>query len=147
MLTSNFDSRIADKFVVRFPKFVHQGLLEMAAAEDRSFNSEIKQAIDNWLNEESLIRKIHSTLVSIHSDTSRALALIDLAAKPPEQDESTKKYVARFSPGVRQEIGEKAKERNVSMNSLIIHATTWWVNTHREIRALAVGPRPRMEQY
>lgn len=146
MLTSNFDSRSADKFVVRFPKSVHQGLLEMATAEDRSFNSEIKQAIDNWLNEDSLTRKIHTTLVSIHSDASRALAIIDMASNPQEPDEGTKKYIARFSPGVRREIGEKAQECKVSMNSLIIQATTWWVNTHREIRALAAGALPRMEQ-
>lgn len=142
MLTSNFDSRIADKFVVRFPKSIHQGLLEMAAAEDRSFNSEIKQAIDNWFNEDSLTRKIHTTLVSIHSESSRALAITSMTPDPQGHPEGTKKYVARFSPGVRQEIGEKAQECKMSMNSLIILATTWWVNTHREIRALVSGARP-----
>ena len=135
MHTNNYGSREADKFVVRFPASVHAGLQNLARDHDRSFNSEIKQALEHWLDDEAPVRRMHTILIAMHSETSAAVA-ISTVPRVSTDDEHTRNYVTRFATGVHGKITDKAHEISISMNTLIVQATAWWVNTHLEMRAL-----------
>lgn len=135
MHTNNYGSRGADKFVVRFPVSVHKGLESLAESHDRSFNSEIKQALEHWLDDEAPVRRMHTILIALHSEASAAVA-ISTVPRVSTDDESTRNYVTRFATGVHGKITDKAREVSISMNTLIVQAAAWWVNTHLEMQAL-----------
>lgn len=148
MHTSNYDSRVADKFVVRFPESVHQGLRDLAIVQDRSFNSEIKQALEQWLDNQAPVRRMHTVLIAMHSEACAAVAISNVP-RVSTDDDRTRKYVTRFASGVHGQIADKAREVSISMNTLIVQASAWWVNTHLEILALlkAADMQPELDRH
>lgn len=134
-----FDSRYADKFVIRGFVELFEELGGIGRHEGRSMNSEAVAAILDML--EGQVRSVAMLNIlkeKIGNDMSQRVL-----AELPDFDLSsckvTKKFVVRFPPNVRGSVHEDVRQAtsgSSSMNHWVLKALVAWVNIKRQHYAL-----------
>lgn len=87
---SNYDSRNADKFVVRFPQGLRTKLTEVAENNGRSMNSEAVQALWWWTERqglmETLLRGTTTELIRLQAmgDADIEITLDEITQRHPQ---------------------------------------------------------------
>lgn len=77
MSTTNYDSRTADKFVVRLPEGLRDQIDAAAITDDRSMNSVIVQAVKQYLdaqNRQELLLNALASAVSVENDRANQIS-------------------------------------------------------------------------
>lgn len=86
MSTTNYDSRTADKFVVRLPEGLREQVDAAAVADDRSMNSVIVQAVKQYLdaqNRQELLLNALASAVSVDKVRVNQISETDESVNPP----------------------------------------------------------------
>lgn len=82
MNTTQYDSRTADKFVVRLPEGLRDKVDAAAAADDRSMNSIIVQAIKQYLDTQNRQELLLNALASAGATGPKSMAVSKPQADP-----------------------------------------------------------------
>lgn len=86
MSTTNYDSRTADKFVVRLPEGLRSQIEVAANASDRSMNGLIVQALKQYLdaqNRQELLLNALASAVSVENDRANQISETGESANHP----------------------------------------------------------------
>ena len=86
MSTTNYDSRTADKFVVRLPEGLREQVDAAAVADDRSMNSVIVQAVKQYLdaqNRQELLLNALASAVLVDKVRVNQISETDESVNPP----------------------------------------------------------------
>lgn len=134
----------ADKLELCIPQNLYESLAFLAARHDRSINGEIKQAWLQWTDQLSDLKVMLALLTSQYGNESKAeVTRIDLRTPPG----NIKYLPCKFKSGQVHQITEQANILMVSMNSVILKALTWWVNTWRQVDSLNAGAAGTPQTY
>lgn len=117
-----------DKLGVSIPQNLYDSLATLAVRHDRSINGEIKQAWLQWTDQLSDLKVTLALLTSQQGNKfENQISRIDL--RTPSN--SIKHLLCNFRKGQVHQIHEQANILMISMNSVILKALVWWVNTWR----------------
>jgi len=127
-----YNSRTADKFIVRVAPAVLDEVERLALAQGRSINTELNAALLDGLNDHLRSQTMLDIFKSyLGSEADRILAgvpTLDVASSTKRQ------FVLRLPKTVRQQIEDIAGVG--SMNSWIAGKVVAWVNAQRQCEAL-----------
>lgn len=127
-----YNSRTADKFIVRVAPAVLDEVERLALAQGRSINAELNAAVLDGLNDHLRSQTLLAIFKAhLGSEADRILAgvpALDVATR------AKRKFVLRLPETVRQQIEDIAGVG--SMNSWIAGKVVAWVNTQRQCEAL-----------
>jgi len=137
-----YNSRTAEKFVLRISKEIKGAIEALGTLHGRSANSEIVFALKSSLEgRQEVTTDINSRMAYLGPERA-ALTLQQVVRLEARAAIGTSKKVARLPDGVRDGITDMV-ERSVaeggnlrSMNSWCLDALVWWINNQRESHAL-----------
>ena len=139
-----FNVEPADKLELSIPQNLYESLAFLAARHDRSITGEIQQAWVQWTDQLSDLKVILALLTSCYGNEHKAeVTRIDLRTPP----DNIKHLPCKFKKGQVHQINEQANILRVSMNSVILKALAWWVNTWRQVDRLNAGAGSGSQPY
>jgi predicted HicB family RNase H-like nuclease len=127
-----YNSRTADKFIMRVAPAVLDEVERLALAQGRSINAELNAALLDGLNDhlrsQTLLAIFKAHLGTEADQILAGVPALDVTTR------SKRKFVLRLPETVRQQIEDIAGVG--SMNSWIAGKVVAWVNTQRQCEAL-----------
>lgn len=118
--------------MIRMPNELDATVRSLAAAHERSINSEICYAIEQWLNPRSPTRLIcHLLGLGKGLETTEASPL-HLAYMAIARDDLSK-IMIRFSDRQLQVVRDYATVKRCSMNHQFNHILNWWVDINTQL--------------
>ena len=128
----------AEKFDVTIPQNLYESLVALATRHDRSISGEIKQAWMQWTDQLSSLKLILALLTSQNGNAAESTDThISLRTTPS----NIKHHLCKFKTGQVHQIKEQSNILMVSMNTVILKALVWWVNTWKRVDLLNSGVR------
>ena len=135
---NNVEVTSAEKFDVTIPQNLYESLVALATRHDRSISGEIKQAWMQWADQLSSLKLILALLTSQHGNAAELTDTHISLRTPPS---NIKHHLCKFKTGQVHQIKEQATILMVSMNTVILKALVWWVNTWKRVDLLNSGVR------
>lgn len=121
-----------DKFMIRVPNELDATVRGLAAAHERSINSEICYAIEQWMHPRSHTRlTCHLFGLGKSLETHEASSLHLACMSIPRGDLS--KIMIRFTDRQLQVVRDYAHVKRCSMNHQLNHILNWWVAINTEL--------------
>ena len=117
-----------DQFGARLPSLLHSAFSAQADQSDRSLNSELKHAIDQWAADDSKTKIFHRMLSATSVDVTVANITSD--------GDLEVKYMCRLAPGQREILKQYSKAHGIPMNKVLLVVMVWWININAEIDAM-----------
>lgn len=121
-----------DKFMIRMPKDLDTAVRSLAAAYERSINSEVCYAIEQWMNQRSHTRLI-CHLLGLGGNLASADSALNHLAYTSIDRHDLSKIMMRFTDRQLQEVRHSADLRKCSMNYQMNHILNWWVDINTEL--------------
>ncbi|UXL40672.1 MULTISPECIES: hypothetical protein [Pseudomonas] len=134
--SNNVEVTSAEKLDVTIPQNLYESLVTLATRHDRSISGEIKQAWMQWTDQLSSLKLILALLTSQNGNAAESTDThISLRTAPS----NIKHHLCKFKTGQVHQIKEQANILMVSMNTVILKALVWWVNTWKRVDLLNSG--------
>lgn len=128
--------------MIRMYERLYLSIVNMAAMHDRSINSEICHAVDQWAHPRSNTRMI-CHLLGVQFESGGAPPILALS-NLDHQACDIKKIMIRFTDDQLQLIREYSHAKKQSMNGQFNAIVAWWISTNLELeRLLATHRTPR----
>lgn len=134
-----------DKFVIRMSESLFGCVDALASYNDRSFNSEVRQALLHWFDAESSPKIIRKLLESKLGPIWASIALSKVESVSVEGP-NTHKFSVRLLPGQRTRLKDAASATQVSMNTYALCTVGWWLTMNRETESLLDVFREHQDQ-
>lgn len=126
-----------DKFPVRMPQELHTSILDLSLKHERSLNSEICYALDQWHREHSETNLI-CRILNVGQSTSYAIEATELLDHVLLSKKGIRHFMIRFNEDQLQTVRDYSYSEDCSMNVHVNVVLTWWVSVQQElIRKLA----------
>lgn len=139
---AQFNSRTADKFVIRTSRVLLDAVLAMGRIRGRSGNSEVVEALAASLAGRQRAIATRNIYAAQLGPTMAAAVLDTVERVALEQCRGKDKSNIRLPDGLRSQVAdavERSKKETVrfnSMNAYITDALVFWINNQRERSAL-----------
>ena len=128
--------------MIRMPKELHATVFELATSHERSINSEICYAIEQWMHPRSRTRLICHLLGLGKSLENVEVSPLHLAYMSIPRDDLSK-IMIRFTDRQLQVVRDYAHVKRCSMNHQLNHILNWWVDINTELsQHLEFGSAP-----
>ncbi|MDT8924687.1 Arc family DNA-binding protein [Pseudomonas taiwanensis] len=121
-----------DKFMIRMPNELDATVRALAATHERSINSEICYALEQWMHPRSHTRLICNLLGLGKRLESNEASLLHLAYMSIDRDDMSK-IMNRFTDRQLQVVRDYANVKCCSMNHQFNHILNWWVDINAEL--------------
>lgn len=118
----------AGKFSARLPNDLHGSFSAQADRSQRSLNSEVRYAIDQWANQDSTIRIFHRLLCASSRTQEPSDFRVDGVLEV--------KLMCRLSVAQREALKHHSKALGIPMNALLLQIMAWWIRISAEIEEL-----------
>lgn len=137
-----FNSRTADKFVIRTSRVLLDAVLVLGRLRGRSQNAEMVEALITSLAGRQRAIATRNIYVEKLGPTMAAVVLATVERVDVDERKGKEKANIRLPDGVRSAVADvvdrskKDTERFSTMNAFITDALVFWINNQRECNAL-----------
>lgn len=124
-----------ERFILRIDEEVYNRLDALSLSHERSTNSEICYAVDQWYNAAAREKFFHRMLFGVGQDKPQEVIPF---RQPPGSDPIVKTMI-RFEYATLNNVRRTADERKESMNGRIVWIVKWWIELHEDFALAQAG--------
>lgn len=124
-----------ERFILRIDPEVYDTLEALSLKHERSTNSEICYAVDQWYNADAMEKFFHRTLFGVGQEKPEEV----IPFRQVRSREPILKTMIRFESKTLNHVRYTADERKESMNGRIVWIIKWWIEMHEDFALAQVS--------